>query len=456
MRIYFAGGGHCAEYIARRLIREGHDLVIVEQDEVRHRELNEVLDAQVLLGNVASIDDWRSAGLDKADLFVSCTRSDELNVLTCLIANEVAPEAIKAIRLRTPEFEQWDTMLHGLGVRVDRIIHPESDVAARILRVLSVPGVSDIRDFADGQFKLFGMNVRPDAWFAGKKLSELNMGEAADVATSKVCVIFREGETLVPSEDEIILPDDHLYLITIAEHLNATLEFMGINRRETVRQVYLVGGGEIGLALARVLEEKRIGVKLFERNLRRCEFLAEQLTDTIVINADGTDQIVLAREGIAEADAFIALTHDDDANLIACMLARRYGVSKVAPLLNRLNYVPLAQRLGINTSVSGRVKAADAVLEYVRKGGVVSVRTLGEEGAEAIELVVPQGSVYAGKKVADIKFPADTRLGALARPGGQLLIPTGDTVINEDDRAIFFAREEVVKKLEKEILGNQG
>ena len=117
MRIYFAGGGQCAEYIARRLIREGHDLVIVEQDEVRHRELREVLDAQVLLGNVASIAEWRSAGLDKADLFVSCTRSDELNVLTCLIANEVAPEAIKAIRLRTPEFEQWDRMLHDLGVR---------------------------------------------------------------------------------------------------------------------------------------------------------------------------------------------------------------------------------------------------------------------------------------------------------------------------------------------------
>lgn len=456
MRIYFAGGGQCAEYIARRLIREGHDLVILEQDEVRHRELREVLDAQVLLGNVASIAEWRSAGLDKADLFVSCTRSDELNVLTCLIANEVAPEAIKAIRLRTPEFEQWDRMLHDLGVRVDRIIHPESDVAARILRVLSVPGVSDIRDFADGQFKLFGMNVLPDAWFAGKKLSELDVSEAQAGATSKVCVIFREGETLVPSGNEIILPGDHLYLITTAEHLDATLHFMGISRRKTVRQVYLVGGGEIGLTLARALEAKRIAVKLFERNLRRCEFLAEQLTDTIVINADGTDQVVLAREGIAEADAFIALTHDDDANLIACMLARGYGVSKVAPLINRLNYIPLAQRLGINTSVSGRVKAADAVLEYVRKGGVVSVRTLGEEGAEAIELVVPQGSVYAGKKVAEIKFPADTRLGALARPGGELLIPMGDTVINEGDRAIFFAREGAVKKLEKEFLGNLG
>jgi len=454
MRVFFAGGGHCAEYISRRLIREGHDLVLVEQDEKRYLELKEILDAQVVLGNVSRIDDWRSAGLEKADLFVACTRSDELNVLTCLIANEVAPDAIKAIRLRTPEFEQWKGMLDAMGVRVDRIVHPESDISARILRVLSVPGVSDIRDFADGRFKLFGMNVRPDAWFAGKQLRDLGVADE-DAVYSKICVVFRDGKTIVPSESEVLKPGDHLYVITTAERLDKTLAYMGVNRREKVRQVFIVGGGEVGLALARELETQHISVKLFERDMRRCEYLAAQLPAAIVINADGTDQMTLIRKGLEEVDAFIALTHDDDANLIACMLARRYGVSKVAPLLNRLNYLPLAQRLGINATVSSRVKAADAVLEYVRKGGVVSVRTLGEEGAEAIELVVPQGSVYAGKKVVDIKFPGDTKLGAIARPNGELLIPLGDTVINEDDRAIFFAKEGAVNRLEKDILGNE-
>jgi trk system potassium uptake protein TrkA len=455
MRVFFAGGGHCAEYISRRLIREGHDLVLVEQDEQRFLELQEILDAQVILGNVSSIADWRSSGLEKADLFVACTRSDELNVLTCLIANEVAPDAIKAIRLRTPEFEQWKGMLDTMGVRVDRIVHPERDITERVLRVLSVPGVSDIRDFADGRFKLFGMNVRPDAWFAGKQLQELAETDEEAVC-SKICVIFRDGKTIVPSGSETLRPGDHLYVITTAERLDKALTYMGVSRREKVTQVFVVGGGEVGLALARELEAQRISVKLFERDKRRCEYLAEQLTDAIVINADGTDQMTLIREGLEEVDAFIALTHDDDANLIACMLARRYGVSKVAPLLNRLNYLPLAQRLGINTTVSSRVKAADAVLEYVRKGGVVSVRTLGEEGAEAIELVVPQGSIYAGRKVSEIKFPADTKLGAIARPNGELTIPSGDTVIDEDDRAIFFAKEGVINKLEDDVLGNDG
>ena len=454
MRIVFAGAGHCAEYISRRLIREGHDLVLVDNDEQRYQELKDDLDAHLLLGNVSSIADWRAAGLEKADLFIACTHSDELNMLTCLIADELAPDAVKAIRLRTPEFDQWERMLNDLGVRVDRIIHPESDVSARILRVLTVPGVSDIRDFADGRFKLFGMNVYANAWFAGKQLRELHDSAEAE-ALLQVCVIFRDGQTLMPASSEILKPGDHLYVITTAEQLDRSLAYMGINRREKVKQVFIVGGGEVGLALAKDLEAERISVKLFELDIRRCEYLAAQLTDTVVLNADGTDQMTLIREGLEQVDAFIALTQDDDANLIACMLARRYGVPKVAPSLDRLNYLPLAQRLGINTTVSRRVKAADAILEYIRKGGVVSVRTLGEEGAEAIELIVPQGSLYAGKQVKDLHFPPGTRLGAIARPAGELFLPQGDSLISEGDTAIFFAKEGEVNELEKEILGSQ-
>lgn len=454
MRIIFAGAGHCAEYIARRLIREGHDLVLVDNDEQRCLELKDDLDAHIVQGNVSSIADWRAVGVDRADLFIACTHSDELNVLTCLIADELAPEVVKAIRLRTPEFDQWKRMLTDLGVRIDRVIHPESDVSARILRVLSVPGVSDIRDFADGRFKLFGMNVDADAWFASKQLQEMHDGAEAG-GLLQVCVIFRDGQTLMPSPSETLKPGDHLYVLTTEDRLDEALSHMGINRRKKVKQAFIVGGGEVGLRLAMDLEARRISVKLFELDNRRCEYLAAQLTETVVLNADGTDQMILLREGLEQVDAFIALTRDDDANLIACMLARRYGVPKVAPSLDRLNYLPLAQRLGLNTTVSRRVKAADAILEFVRKGGVVSVRTLGEEGAEAIELVVPQDSVYAGKRVKDLRLPPDIKLGAIARPGGQLFLAQHDTLISEDDRVIFFAREGAVEELEKEILGSQ-
>jgi trk system potassium uptake protein TrkA len=454
MRIHFAGGGQCAEYIARRLIREGHSLVLLELSEQRCRELQESLDAHVLHGSAVSIAAWRAAGLDEADVFIACTRSDEVNVVACLIADELAPSAVKVVRLRTPEFGDWQRMFEALKVRVDRIVHPESDVVARILRVLTVPGVSDVRDFAGGKIKLFSMNVEPGAWFAGRSLREL--GEIPGGEDIRVCIILRGTNTIVPLGDETLRPGDHVYVITTAATLEQVLAFMGVARRERVRLVFIVGGGEVGLELARSLEDQKVSIKLFERDTARCDFLAEQLPATVVVNTDGTDQQILLRENVEGADAFISLTDNDDANLIACLLARRLGVTKVVPLLNRLNYLPLALRLGINSSVSPRVKAADAVFEFIRKGGVVSVRTLGEEAAEAIELLVPEGSRYAGRPLAELDIPPGAKAGAIARPNGEVFVPDGSSVINAGDRVVFFAQEQVVQRLESDVLAETG
>ena len=450
MRVHFAGAGQCAEYVARRLIREGHDLCLMDRDEGRCHDLEEILDAQVVVGDAMSLNDWRRAGLDKTDLFVGCTDSDEQNVLACLIANELAPGALKAIRLRTPEFSAWGQMLKRLGVRVDRVIHPETDVLERILRVLNIPGVEDIRNFADERVKVFSMNVEPDTILAGKSLRSLR--HEGVLSTARVSLIFRGTEVRVPNIDDVILPGDHVYVITTREALEETLTAVGITRHERLREVFIVGGSELALELALALEAQRVPVKLFEQDPRRCEELAEELANTTIINANGTDQGILMRENIEGVDAFISLTSNDDANLIASLLARRLGVDKVIPLLRRLDYLPLAQRLGINTSVSLRVKAADALLEFIRGGGVLSVRTLGEEAAEAIELDVPAGSKYADRKLSEIVLPPGTLIGAVVPPGMSAQLPEPETVINAGDRVVFFAEADAVHKLEVKVL----
>lgn len=450
MLIHFAGGGHCAEYVARRLIREGHDLVLVEQDEGRCRELGESLDAQVITGSVASLATWRRAGLANADMFVACTASDETNVMACLIANELAPGAVKALRLRSPEFTDLQRMLADLGVRVDRVMHPESDIVARILRVLTVPGVADIRNFADGRVKVYSMNIEAGSWLAGQRLREFERLEGA--AHTRVCVIFRGAKVMVPDDGQVLAYGDHIYVATTRDELDASLAFMGVERLEKVRQVFIVGGGEVGLELARALGKEGVAVKLFERDARRSEYLAGELPRAVVVNADGTDQETMLRENIEGANAFVSLTPDDDDNLIACLLARRLGVDKVVPLLDRLNYLPLAQRLGINTTVSRRVKAADALLEYIRKGGVLSVRTLGEEEVEAMELEVLPESGYANKPLADIKCPPGTRIAAIVRPDGTVTLPDAASVMHPGDRAVFFVLESSVRQLESAVL----
>jgi trk system potassium uptake protein TrkA len=454
VRIFFAGGGHCTEYIARRLTREGHDLVLVEQDEARCAYLSEKVDARIIQGKVNSIADWKRAGLAEADMFMACTQNDDTNVLACMIANDIAPDALKAIRLRTPEFEQFKQTFDRVGLRVDRIIHPETDMVNRILRVITVPGVSDIRTFADDRISLFSMNLEDNSPLAGMQVGEFPQHVGAGVAL--IAVVFRGTESIIPDSQDKLASGDHVYIVTVTEQLEQTLAYIGIERRPHIRQVYITGGGEVGLELARALEQTKASVKLFEIDAKRCDYLASELAHTVVINADGTSQETLLEEKIEGIDAFISLTGDEDDNLIACLLARRMNVDKVVPRVTSINYLELAQRLGINTTVNPRIKAADALLEFIRKGGVLSVRTLGEEKVEAIELEVPQGSGYIDKPLGQLDLPAGSKVGAIARPGGEVLIPNEDSKIRAGDHVVIFTQEGAIRKLERQTLAVKG
>jgi len=450
VRIFFAGGGQCTEYIARRLIREGHDLVLLEHNEDRCDRLKEKLDAKIVKGSASSIIDWKRAGLAEADMIMACTDTDETNVLACLIANDLAPSALKALRLRTPEFNEWLATFNRLGLRVDRVIHPETDIVNRIMRVITVPGVSDIRNFADGRINLFSMNLEADNLLNGITVGEFP--SIIGIGAAKVVVIFRNNESIIPGDEEKMIVGDHVYIMTAADSLDKTLERIGVKKQSHIRQVFITGGGEVGLELARALEKEKVAVKLFELNSQRCDYLATELADTVVINADGTSQEVLLQAHINGIDAFISLTADEDANLIACLLARRMNVDKVVPLVTSINYIELAQRLGINTTVNPRIKAADALLEFVRKGGVLSVRTLGEEKVEAIELIVPADSVYINLPLSELDLPAGSQVGAIVRPDGKVLIADNTTSISAGDRIVIFSQEGTVRKLEKKFL----
>lgn len=450
MRIYFAGGGRCAEYVARRLIREGHDLVLLDHDAGRCRHLGENLDARIVHGDASSIEDWRRAGLEDADMFTACTGVDAINVMACMIANDIAPTALKAIRLRTPEHRQWRETLDRLGLRVDRVVHPESDMVNRIKRVITVRGVTDIRNFADDRVNLFSLNLAADNDLVGTPVDDFP--KLMGVGEAQIGVIFRANQAIIPGPGDRLAAGDQIYVVTCSESLNRSLELLGLGGAPQVRQVFIVGGGEVGLELARALEQDRIPVKLFEQDAERCDYLAGELHSSIVINDDGTSQDVLLQEGIEGIDAFIALTGDEDANLIACLLARRLHVDKVVPLVTSINYLELAQLLGINTTVNPRIKAADALFEFVRKGGVLSVRSLGEDTVEAIELAVPESSVYIDRPLGDIDLPAGTRVGAIVRPNGTVFIPDSSTSIGAGDRVVLFTNKGAVRELERKIL----
>jgi len=450
MRVLIAGGGEVGGLIAGRLAREGNEVVVVELDPARCRQLEELLDVKVVTGNAARLKVLRRAGLADAEMFIAVCDADEINLLACLIAQVESKARIKVARLRTHEVDQWRTLVEKAGLKIDLLIHSEGVIAERIMRVMRVPGVSDILDFAEGRVRLFGMNVEPDSWLVDKTLLELQ--RKGPPRNSLIAMIFRGHEVIIPHGAEVLRAGDHIYVVGTRENLGKLLRFMGIQRHEELQRVFVIGGKEISITVAQELEKQGVDVKLFEKDAARAEKISTILKKTVVIHGDGTDQGTLESENIAGVDAFLALTPNDEVNIIASLLARRLEVKKAVALINRLNYLPMAQRLGLNATVSPRLAAADSILQFVRKGRVMSVTTFRQEEAEAIELIAGEGTKFVGKMLRDIRFPRGAIVGAIVRPDGEVIVPRGDVSIRAGDRVIIFTLEGVVPELESAFL----
>jgi trk system potassium uptake protein TrkA len=246
----------------------------------------------------------------------------------------------------------------------------------------------------------------------------------------------------------VLREGDHVYILSARESFDRTLRFMGLGEPKPLRRVFIIGGKQAGILIASRLEREGVQVKLFEREAARCERIAGLLKRTVVVRGDGTDQSTLEEEGLGNADAVLAMTGDDEDNIIASLLARRLGVPKVVALINRLNYLPLVQRLGVNTTVSPRLATVDRVLQFVRTGRVLSVTTFREEEAEAIEFLAAPGMKYVGRPLREVRFPRGAIVGAIVRPDGRVVVPRGDDVIHPDDRVVVFALERVVPELQ--------
>ena len=454
MRILILGGGAVGALVARRLIREKNEVVIVEGSEERCSELEEILDAKIIQGSASSIRVLKRAGLDDAEMLIAVTNSDESNLLGCLIAQVHSKIKIKVARLRTHEVDQWRSVCASDVLNIDLVIHPDRETADRILRVVALPGISEILDFAEGRVKLIGTNVTQDSWVVGKSMADLERSGAPK--NSLVAMVFRGQQVIVPRGEDRLRVGDHVYIVLPADKMSETLEFMGIPEASRVKRVFIVGGKQIGIEVALQLEEMGVQVKLFEHDLARCEKISALVETTVVVHADGTDQQTLVEENVEGIDAFLALTGDDEENIIASLLAKRVGARKAIALVNRLDFVPMAQLLGINSIFSSRLVVVDRILQFVRKGHVLSVTTLREEEAEAIELVATLGARFLGKELKDVHLPRGAIVGAIVRPSGEVIIPRGDAVIQAGDRVIFFCLENLVPELESAFIAGPG
>ncbi len=446
MRVLILGGGAVSYLVARRLIREKNEITIIERDGQRCEDLEGRLDAKIVQGNAASIETLERAGIKRAQMIIAATDNDQINIMGTLIAQSYENVQIKVMRLRTHEALRWQKLAAHRSFKVDRVIHPDGEAAERLLKVVSLPGVSDVRSFMDGRVRLFGMNVRDDSWVVGKSMRELD--ESSPPKHSLICMIFRGHRVIIPRGDDRLQAGDHVYIVVATGEFEECMEFMGLSSSERAQRVFILGGKQIGIELARRLEKTGVQVKLFERDRQRCEKISTLVKRTIVVHADGTDQRILAEENIEGIDAYLALTSRDGDNIIASLLSKRMGARKAVALVNRLDLLPIVPLLGINSSLSLRLVTVDRILQFVRKGRVVSVHTFRQEEAEAIELVATEGSPFVNRQLRKVHLPHTAIVGAIGRKDGEVVVPRGDTVIRPGDRVIFFCLEHVVPELE--------
>jgi trk system potassium uptake protein TrkA len=443
--ILIVGGGDIGAILADRLAAERKDVVVVEANEQRVRVLRERADVQVVQGSGSSPAALRKAGLDEAEMLVAVTDSDEVNLVSCLVASKEAVIPTKIARVRDPDLAECVPRIFGEN-DIDLSINPEEEAAHAIIKILRVPGAVGVLEFADGKVQVVSFSLDRPCEAEGLILADLKRRPEIEV---NIVAISRGGKLLIPDGGTTMEREDLIYAAGRPDKLGAFSALLGKGEAE-VRRIVISGGGNVSYYLAREIESDEVSIKVIEGNTNRCKFLVERLKRSVVIQGHGTEPELLIEENVASADAFLALTQDEEDNILAALLAKRAGASRVIALVNKLSYVSLVSAIGVDAVVSPNLAAVSAILHYIRKGKVVSVTTVGEEAAEALEVVALETSELVGKPLRDSDFQGAI-IGAIVR-GDEVIIPGGEDVIEVGDHVVIFALRSAIPKLERQMM----
>jgi len=307
---------------------------------------------------------------------------------------------------------------------------------------------TSVADFLEGKVRLFSLRIKSGSPLAGKSLKDLYFLHPNEKVL--IPAIYRNGSILIPKGKDLLCEGDEVYAITEAEKVDKIVSLFGYQPRK-IKRVMIAGGGNIGLSLAKSLEESGVNVKIVEKDDKRCEQLAEELKKTVVLHGTVSDKDLLREENISDMDCFIAVTNDDKTNIISSLLAKQFGPKKIITLVNKASYIPLISTLGIDVAVSPRLSTVSSILQHVRKGKVLSVTSIHEEDAEAIEVVALETSDIVNKKLRDIKEPEGAIIGAIEREG-RVIIPSGDDMILPGDRVLIFTLRSCIPEVEKSLM----
>ena len=449
MKVIICGAGQVGWQIARHLSGERNDVTVVDQDPELVRRATDSLDVQGVAGFASYPDVLDRAGARDADMIIAATHSDEVNMVTCQVAHSIFGINRKIARLRSQSYLDaiYSDLYRRQHMPIDVVISPEREVAAAALQRLSAPAAFDTERFMDGQAQLLGILIEEECPVVHTPLRQLT--DLFSTLRAVVVGVRRDGALFSPNPGDQLFVGDECYVFAHVEDVPRTMEVFG-KRMAKQERVVMVGGGNVGLAVATELESRtdRVRAKVIEKDRKRAEIAAEVLERTIVLHGDGLDVSLLTEAGVSRADAMLAVTDDDKTNMLAAVRAKSEGCPYAIALINDPTLVPLMGPLGIDAYINPRATTVSSILRHIRHGRVRAVYSIGDAEAEVIEAEVLSTSPMAGKRIADIDFPEGVLVGAV-RKSGKVIRPMGDTRIDEGDVIALFTLTKDVPEVER-------
>ena len=449
MNIIICGAGKVGFSISKQLAAQGHSITVIDQSSELIQKINEAQDVKGIVGTATFPSVLEKAGAEDADMIIAVTRNDETNMVICQVAHSIFKITKKIARIRTQEFlaAKFNKLFGEDNLPIDVIISPEMEVARSLQRRLEAPGALDNVPFAANKIKVLEINIDKKCPLVNTELTELTK-KFPDL-NANILGVIREGKFVILKKKDKLKIDDKAFVVISASQIDLTLSAFG-HEEKMSKKILIIGGGNIGFNLAKNLENDHEGirVKIIEKNKERAEFVANELSNTIVINGDGLEEDVLKEANIEEAETILSLTNDDEDNIMLSVLAEKNNPNKkTIALVNKQNYSLLQSSLKIDDLVDPRLTTVSTILKHVHKGTIETVYTLLDGEYEFIEAEVLETSELISKSLKDSSLPKEIRIGAVVR-NKKVLIPKSDFKFQKKDLVVFLCKREHLQKIE--------
>ncbi|MCD6347317.1 MAG: Trk system potassium transporter TrkA [Bacteroidales bacterium] len=442
MKIIIAGAGEVGTYLAKMLSIENHEIVVIDTDIERLNSLDSHLEVMTLQGSSASIETLKEAGVCKADLFLSVAPTEELNITSGILSKKLGARKTIA-RIDSPEYLKSANKELIKSMGIDSLIYPEQLAAKEVVGLLNQTGTTEVVDFSSGKLMLVVVRLGENAPIVNHTL--LEAAELNSDLNYRAVAITRDGNTIVPRGSDIFKVNDVVYVITSQAGIPKLMRFSG-KQNIHIRNIMIVGGSRIGAQIAKVLQH-RSNIKLIEIERTRSFKLADELDKTMVIRGDGSEFDLLIEEGIKEMDAFIAVTGNSETNILTCLLAKKLGVKKTIAEVENIEYIGLAENIGIDSIINKKFIAASHIFGFTMNAQISSVKCLTGTDAEVLEISPNEGSRITKAPLSELDFPEEAIVGGVVR-GKSGFIASGDTHIRSTDKVIVFTLPSVIAKVE--------